>query len=46
VELATEPTALHTPLFSWVLRRHNLICYMLYMGGAWMAWMRACMRGC
>lgn len=33
VELATEPTALHTPLFSWVLRRHNLICYMLYMGG-------------
>lgn len=34
VELATEPAAVHTPLFNWVLRRHNLISYMMYMMGA------------
>lgn len=33
VELATEPANVHTPLLSWVLRRHNLISYMLYMTG-------------
>ncbi|KAI8464082.1 MAG: cytidylyltransferase family-domain-containing protein [Monoraphidium minutum] len=33
VELAAEPAQPHTPLFSWVLRRHNLISYLLYMAG-------------
>jgi hypothetical protein len=33
VELAADPAAMHRPLSAWILRRHNLISYMLYMIG-------------